>query len=87
MHNRDGKGGFPPLWMTVLCVVPVLILFFVGRRFYSGGYILPVLVGVCIVTHLWMMFRGHGSGKDNSEEKEVPTEHSDKKKHKHSCCH
>lgn len=51
------------MWMMVICcALPFLALLLGGRSAFSGGYLLPVLVGILILVHLGMMFRGHASG-------------------------
>ena len=49
-------------------------------------YILPILLGLCVVGHIWMMFRGHGHNgghKDCEEMKESKKNNESN----HSCCH
>lgn len=49
------------MWMMVICcMLPLVLLFFGGGTLFSGGYFLPILIGILIIGHLWMMFRGHG---------------------------
>ena len=55
------------MWMMVICcVMPLVALFFVGGKISTGGYFWPVLIGIFVIVHIWMMFRGHGGKKDKS---------------------
>ncbi len=46
---------------------------------------LAVLLGICVLAHVWMMFKGHGNHGGHSN---APTENKPKNKHKHGgCCH
>lgn len=57
------------MWMMVICcALPFLVLLFGGRLAFSGGYLLPMLVGILILTHLWMMFRGHKKRESGEED-------------------
>jgi hypothetical protein len=48
--------------MMVLCVLLFGFSLFGGNAVTSsfGGYLWPILIGVFIVAHIWMMFKGHG---------------------------
>lgn len=53
------------MWMMLICcALPLILLFSGGSALFSGGYFLPILVGILIIVHLWMMFRGHGGKND-----------------------
>ena len=74
MHNHNGKKNFSMMWMMSVCILFLVVLFFAGGKLFSGGYLWPIFIGVFVVAHIWMMFKGHGSHKDNE--------------HKHGgCCH
>ncbi|MBI5140005.1 MAG: DUF2933 domain-containing protein [Candidatus Vogelbacteria bacterium] len=45
-------------------------------------YILWILLGLCVLSHLWMVRRGHGS----CEEKKSSLKNDEHQKD-HSCCH
>ena len=67
MHDHNGKGNSGMMWMMVICcVMPLVALFFVGGKISTGGYFWPVLIGIFVIVHIWMMFRGHGGKKDKS---------------------
>jgi len=56
------------MWMMLICVIPILALLFLGGWSPRGSsWIFPVAIGVFVLAHLWMMFRGHGSHDDKSE--------------------
>jgi hypothetical protein len=59
-HNTDG-GHNGMIWTMVLCCLLFgIFLFGGGIVASSSGYLWPVLTGVFIVAHIWMMFKGHG---------------------------
>jgi len=94
MHNHNGKGNNSMMWMMIPCLLLVGVLFLGGGKLSGGGYLWPILIGVFVVAHIWMMFRGHGKhGDTNSDEKHEITgeENKDKKSDKnhsgHGCCH
>src|SRR3989344_6499696 len=97
MHNHnnnnknDGHKGM--MWMMGICCGFLLaVSFFGGSGGFSNGYLWPILIGVFVVAHIWMMFRGHG-GHNHSDSEEKPDEDSEKQnnknnEHKHGgCCH
>ncbi|OGI60950.1 hypothetical protein A2814_02590 [Candidatus Nomurabacteria bacterium RIFCSPHIGHO2_01_FULL_38_19] len=99
MHNHnssDNKNGGHKgmLWMMIPCLLLLGVLFLDGGKLSGGGYLWPILVGVFVIAHIWMMFRGHRKhGDTNSDEKhEINGEESkDNKNNKnhsgHGCCH
>ena len=94
MHNHNGKGNNSMMWMMIPCLLLVGVLFLGGGKLSGGGYLWPILIGIFVVAHVWMMFRGHGKhGDTNSDEKHEITgeENKDKKSDKnhsgHGCCH
>ena len=92
-HNKGG-GGKGMMWMMILCLLFVGVLFLGGDKLSGGGYLWPILIGVFVIAHVWMMFKGHGGHGDNdakenlnatSEKPDVRGEH---KEDKHGgCCH
>ena len=100
MHNHnnnsnknDGHKGM--WWMMIPCILLLGFLFFGGGNLSSSGYLWPILIGVFIVAHIWMMFKGHGRHSDtNTEEKSdatleksnIPVKNKDNK-HSGGCCH
>ena len=86
------------LWMMLLCALPLVILLLAGGKLFSAGYLWLILIGVFVVAHFWMMFRGHRS--DNSEHdghnseaenKETPPVAANDTQNEHKkhggCCH
>lgn len=85
------------LWMMASCLL-LGVLLFAGGRSFSGGYLAPLLIGVFVTAHIWMMLKGHGGHGDrndtNTEDKiagtsaKQPETKDDNDKHKHGgCCH
>ena len=92
MHNHnknDGHSGM--MWMMIPCVILLGILFLGGGQLSSSGYLWPILIGIFILGHIWMMFRGHGGhGKhgdantsDGDSQKQLDTK-NENKEHNHS---
>ncbi|MFA6272905.1 MAG: hypothetical protein WC673_00200 [Candidatus Paceibacterota bacterium] len=100
--NKDG-GHKGMMWMMIPCLILLGILFFGGDKLASSGYLWLIVIGVCVVPHIWMMFKGHGGHKDDEMEGKsdlpvagntAPTgvalekPSGEKDEHKHSgCCH
>lgn len=95
MHNHDGKGNNNMIWMMIPCLLLLGFLFIGGGNLSSGGYLWPILIGVFVVAHVWMMLKGHGGHSDNNTEDKnddtsvKPSETKDENnKHKSGgCCH
>ena len=89
-HNKDG-GGKGMMWMMIPCLLLTVVLLLGGGKLSGGGYLWPILIGVFIVAHVWMMFKGHGHGGTNTEDKinNISAKQFDTKdEHKHSgSCH
>jgi len=92
-HNNDNKndGHSGMMWMMIPCVILLGILFLGGGRLSSSGYLWPILIGVFILGHVWMMLRGHGghgkhhdtSTSDDPSQKQLDTK-SEHGEHNHS---
>ncbi|MDP3244716.1 MAG: hypothetical protein Q8M83_03610 [bacterium] len=103
MHNHNGKKNRSMMWMMLICILFLGVLSFAGGKLFSGGYLGPIFVGVFVIAHLWMMFKGHGEHSDANTEKkyDLPAATSTaqagaasvkqpeaKDEHKHGgCCH
>lgn len=89
MHKRDGKGGNGMMWMMIPCLFLLGILFLGGDKLSGGGYLRSILIGVFVVAHVWMMFRGHGhTSTEDKTDNASAKESAAKDEHKHSgCCH
>ena len=92
--NKDGHKGM--MWMMIPCLLLVgILLLGGGSKLFSGGYLWPILIGVFVVAHFWMMFRGHGGHGDSDTENKTddtsaqePKTKDGENKHKHGgCCH
>lgn len=67
-HCNGGKKNSSMMWlMAICCFLPLAVLFFAGSKFSLGGYLVPILIGVCVISHIVMMFRGHGGKADTNE--------------------
>jgi len=94
--NKDG-GHKGMMWMMVLCLLLFGALFLGGSKLFSGGYFWPILIGVFVGAHIWMMFKGHGGHEGhsdiNTENKiddtsaQQPDTKDEDNKQKHDCCH
>ena len=99
-HNNSNKDGGHKgmMWMMVLCFVLLGVLFLGGGKLSSSGYFWPILIGVFVVGHVWMMFKGHsghgGYSGGNTEDKiegasvkQSETKDEDSKNKHGGCCH
>lgn len=93
MHNHNGKNNKSMLWMMIPCLLLVVVVLLGGGKLASSNYLWLIMLGVCVIPHLWMMFKGgHGEHSDNSIEdkiddtsgKHVETKNEDNK-HSGSC--
>ena len=88
-HNKNG-GGNGMMWIMIPCLLLVGVLFLGGGKLSGGGYLWPILIGVFVLAHVWMMFKGHGghSDTDTDEKANVGEESKAKDEHKHGGgCH
>lgn len=76
MHNHHNEGSRRMMWIIIPCVILLGILFIGGGKFPSSGYFWLILLGVCVIPHIWMMFRGHESHGSENEEEEPKNEHN-----------
>ena len=91
MHDHNGKNDNWMMWVMIPCLLLFGLLFFGGSKLISLRYFWLIMVGICVVPHVWMMFRGHG-GHGNSDDKKSATDSDkqpeEKNEHKHGgCCH
>jgi len=93
MHNHNssdsGGGHKGMMWMMIPCLILVGVLFLGGGKLSGGGYLWPILIGVFVVAHVWMMFRGHGHTNTEDKTNDASAKESGAKdEHKHSgSCH
>ena len=92
-HNNNKDGGHKGMmWMMIPYLLLFGFVFLGGGKLSSGGYFWPILIGIFVVGHMWMMFKGHG-GHGDSDMEEKPDANSEKQpekknEHKHGgCCH
>jgi len=72
-HNNSNKDGGHKgmMWMMISCLLLLGVLFFGGSKLSSSGYLWPILIGAFMVSHVWMMFKGHGGhGKHQDDDTE-----------------
>ena len=94
MHSHNGKNNSSMLWMMIPCIL-LLGVVVIGGGKSSSGYLWPILIGVFVVAHIWMMFKGHRRHGDVNMQNEVddisakPLEvKNEDNNHKHSrSCH
>ena len=73
MHNHNNnknKGYKGMMWMMIPCFLLLGFLFLGGGKLSSGGYLWPILIGIFVVAHVWMMFKGHGGHASETEDKD-----------------
>ena len=84
MHNHNGNNK-SMIWMMLPCILLMGFILLGGNKLSSSKYLWLIIVGVCVVPHLWMMFKGHGKCNDKDTNMENKTD-DNKDKH-NSCCH
>lgn len=82
-HNPNEKKDKSMIWMMIPCFLMIAVILFGGSKLASSGYLWLIIVGVCMVPHLWMMFKGHGEcgghSASNTEDKiDLPADSSAK---------
>jgi hypothetical protein len=96
MHNHNGKNGKSMMWMMIPCLLLIAFALLGGGNLASSKYLWLIIVGVCVIPHIWMMFKGHGGHGDDSvedktndaSEKQLEAkEKYNKSGHGGSCCH
>ncbi len=92
MHNHDGKSNKNMMWMMIPCLLLLGFIFLGGGTLSSSGYFWPVLIGIFVSVHIWMMFKGHGghgdADTDTDAKTDVGEESKTKDEHKKGgCCH
>ncbi|MEK7132868.1 MAG: hypothetical protein AAB830_02340 [Patescibacteria group bacterium] len=95
-HNNGGNkdsGHKGMMWMMIPCLLLLGFLFFSGGKLSSSGYFWPLLIGIFVAAHIWMMFKGHDghgghSDTDTEEKTNVAEDSKTKDGHKKGgCCH
>jgi len=94
-NNTGGDGHKRMIWMMIPCLLLVAVVLFGGGKFISSKYLWLVMLGVCVVPHIWMMLRGHRGHSDNNMEdkindastKELKTKDGNEKSKHGGCCH
>lgn len=72
------------------CLLLAGFLFLDGSKLASSWYLWLIVIGVCVIPHIWMMFKGHGGcgGHGDTDEKTDSAERPKKDEHTHGgCCH
>lgn len=89
-HNKDGSGK-GMMWIMIPCLLLLGFLFLGVGKLSGSGYLWPILIGVFVVAHVWMMFRGHGGHGDPNTEDKIDDASvkqpgaNDERKHSGSC--
>ena len=83
-HNHNGKNHSSMMWMMLICMLPLVVLFFIRDKQFSAGYLWPILIGAFVVVHLWIMFKGHGRHDDANEAGETNTSEQPETKSKNT---
>lgn len=65
MHN-DKRNNDSMLWMMLPCLLLLGVLFLIGGAGASAGFLLPILIGVFVIAHIWII-SGHGDHGENED--------------------
>lgn len=100
MHNHNGNKNNSMFWMMIPCLLLMGFLLFGGAGLSSSWYLWLIVIGVCVVPHIWMMLKGHGghgnsinlpaeaSAQAGDTSPKQPETKDENDKHKHGgCCH
>ena len=95
MHNHDGKNNKSMMWMMIPCLLLIAFALFGGGGLASSKYLWLIIIGACVVPHIWMMFKGRGEHSEDSTEDKIddastkqPETKNENNKHKGgNCCH
>ncbi len=69
-NNNDSEGGHKGMmWMMIPCLLLVAVVLFGGGGLASSRYLWLIILGVCVVPHIWMMFKGHGGHEEHNDDK------------------
>ncbi|OGD24288.1 hypothetical protein A2Z10_02695 [Candidatus Azambacteria bacterium RBG_16_47_10] len=82
-------------WMMLIGAIAIIVLLFSRGTLFSGGYLWQILIGIFVVAHIWMMFKGHGGSDDAHTEnktngpsaQEPKTRDENNKRNHGGCCH
>jgi len=72
-HNNQNGGHKGMMWMMIPCLLMIAVVLLGGNKLGSSKYLWLIVVGVCVVPHLWMMFKGRGCKKENNKEEKSDT--------------
>ena len=75
MHNHNNGGHKGMMWMMIPCLLLLGVLFFGGSKLSSSGYLWLIVIGVCVVPHIWMMFKVPGEHKNDEAKDKEDNEH------------
>ncbi len=78
-HENNSKNGGHKgiLWMMIPCLLLLGFVLLGGDTLSSNGYLWPILIGIFVVAHVWMMFKGHGGhGGDSGRERREDEPHT-----------
>lgn len=84
------------IWMMIPCLLLIVVTLFGGEKLASFNYFWLIILGVCIVPHIWMMFKGHGEHDNNGTENKISnisttgqseTKNENKENKRGRCCH
>ena len=72
-HHNNKEAGHKGMmwWMMIPCLLLLGVLFLGGSKLSLGEYLWPILIGVFVVAHIWMMFKGHGGHSDDNTENKI----------------
>ena len=70
-HNNNKNSGHKRMmWMMIPCLLLLGFVFLGGGKLSSEGYLWPILMGIFVIAHVWMMFKGHGGHGSETEDKD-----------------
>ncbi len=70
-HNNNGnkESRHKGMWLMMIpCLLLVAVILFSGSALSSSRYLWLIIIGACVIPHIWMMFKGHGGHGDTDME-------------------
>ena len=68
-HNNNKNGEHKSMMLMMIpCFLMVAVLLFGGGKFTSSKYLWLIVIGICVVPHLLMMFKGHKKENEKHED-------------------
>ncbi|HCY17988.1 MAG: hypothetical protein UR62_C0004G0006 [Candidatus Nomurabacteria bacterium GW2011_GWF2_35_12] len=65
--NHDNHSSKAMWWMMIPCLLLVVVILLGEGKLASFRYLWLVILGICVIPHIWMMLKGHRRHGKNDE--------------------